>query len=371
MHLFIYSSIHLFIYSFIHLFIYSFIHFLFMYVLMFFSFAYSLIHLFACFMHLLIYSFMFYLSIHSCWFIHSCFIHSFIHLSICLFIYLSIHLFIYSCIYFFIYVSMCIYIVFPFGPVSIIIRYTTITTRQQQLLLAIHNWFSQLSRPASRLSVASTTTFAAVEALRIADGPPDLAGCQPPRTRGYPTWKLGPPIHFSPIFSRENDEKPKHWVVFDEPSKGSPSAAQPGHRFPRFQGVADGTWWNRHFGDMFSTKNLLKTVENTPCNDRYSHGKRQNWRSWEKSERNTPRAVTTRDPPFWHPPLSSLGLPFQHPLKPRTRTLLWNGVEGSFGGLHTWGYPQSSSILIGFSLINHPFWGTHFWKPSFFQFPSD
>ena len=32
----------------------------------------------------------------------------------------------------------------------------------------------------------------------------------------------------------------------------------------------------------------------------------------------------------------------------------WEG----FGGFLKWGYPQSSSILIGFSLINHPYLGT-------------
>ena len=29
-----------------------------------------------------------------------------------------------------------------------------------------------------------------------------------------------------------------------------------------------------------------------------------------------------------------------------------------YGGFHKWGYPQSSSILMGFSRINHPFGGT-------------
>ena len=29
-----------------------------------------------------------------------------------------------------------------------------------------------------------------------------------------------------------------------------------------------------------------------------------------------------------------------------------------YGGFHKWGYPQSSSIFMGFSLINQPFWET-------------
>ena len=41
--------------------------------------------------------------------------------------------------------------------------------------------------------------------------------------------------------------------------------------------------------------------------------------------------------------------------------------EGTFGCFQNRGGPPKSSILIGFSIINHPFWGTPtFWKHQFF-----
>ena len=42
------------------------------------------------------------------------------------------------------------------------------------------------------------------------------------------------------------------------------------------------------------------------------------------------------------------------------------GANGSiYGGFLNWGYPKKSSILVGFSLINHAFWGKPpwLWKP--------
>ena len=40
------------------------------------------------------------------------------------------------------------------------------------------------------------------------------------------------------------------------------------------------------------------------------------------------------------------------------------GIQGTHQGINIWmfpkivGFPPKSSILIGFSIINHPFWGT-------------
>ena len=44
----------------------------------------------------------------------------------------------------------------------------------------------------------------------------------------------------------------------------------------------------------------------------------------------------------------------------------WTGCKQTYGGFHIWGYPQSSSILMEVSIINHPAIGVPpWWKPRY------